>query len=646
MGSKQGATFSPPPAGTGPVRLPLGSADPLAGHYDQLKALFPLAVTDGRVDLEKLKALLGEHAAGGPERYGLTWAGKSEALKALRQTTTATLLPAPSESVNWDTTGHAIIEGDNLEVLKVLQHAYHAKVKLISIDPPYNTGGDFIYPDDYAEGLNSYLQFTRQATEEGVKLTTNVNTSGRYHSRWLTMMYPRLFLARNLLREDGVIFVSIDDHEVHNLRLVMNEVFGEENFLGCVTWQKKYAPANDKADFSASHDYVMAYARARPRDRHGKVLPVLAREDRSEAMNAAYENPDHDPRGRWKPGDYTCNKSADERPNLYYPITNPHTGEVIHPKRTRVWAYSLEAHEENVREGRIWWGADGKGHVPSYKRFLTDVEGVVAQTVWSWTEVGHNDEAKKELLSLFPDATEVFGTPKPTRLIKRILQLATSPDAGELVFDFFAGSGTAAQAVLELNAEDGGNRKFILVQLPEPTGRKDYPTIAEITKERVRRVIQRMEKERTGELTLAGGGAPDRGFKVFRLASSNFAVWDPAIAPSEPAKLEEQWQLTADNVRAGAQDQALLHELMLKCGLPLTTPVETAAAAGTPVFRLDEGRLVVCLARALTTEALRAMIALKPQAVLCLDVGFKGNDALKVNAQLEFAGHGIQFRTA
>lgn len=606
-----------------------------------------MALTDGRIDLEKLRALLGEQAASGPERYGLSWAGKSDALKVLRLLTTATLQPAPSESVKWETMGNAIIEGDNLEVLKTLQHAYHGKVKLIYIDPPYNTGGDFIYPDDYAEGLVSYQRFTRQVNDAGHKLTTNVNTSGRYHSRWLTMMYPRLYLARNLLREDGVIFVSIDDHEVHNLRLLMDEIFGEENFLACVTWQKKYAPANDKADFSASHDYLLVYARVRPRDEQGKITALLAREARDEDMNAAYENLDGDERGPWKPGDYTCNKSADERPNLYYPIRNPHTGDEVLPKRTRVWAYSREAHEENIRENRVWWGVGGKNRTPAYKRFLSEVSGVVAQTIWGWEDAGHNDEAKKELLSLFPEATEVFGTPKPTALIKKILRLATKTGGSDLILDFFAGSGTTAQAVLELNLEDGGNRKFILVQLPEPTGRADFPTIAEITKERVRRVIARLEQERAGRPELsAGAPGVDLGFKVFKLAASNFSVWDPALASAQPDQLAAQWQLTADNVRADAQEQALLYELMLKCGLPLSSPVETVDAAGCVAHRLDEGRLVICLAREVASEALRAMIALQPQSLLCLDIGFKGNDALKVNAQLECQSHGIQFRTA
>jgi adenine-specific DNA-methyltransferase len=630
-----GASATPAAAGALPARLPLTSADPLAPRYEQLKALFPMAVTDGRPDLEKLRALMGGHAATGPERYGLSWAGKSDALKALRQLTTATLLPAPSESEKWETTGNAIIEGDNLEVLKVLQHAYHGKVKLIYIDPPYNTGGDFIYPDDYAEGLASYQLFTRQVNEEGHKLTTNVNTSGRFHSRWLTMIYPRLFLARNLLREDGVIFVSIDDHEVHNLRLVMDEIYGEENFVANVVWEKKFAPQNDARFFSDNHDHILVYARSKgswPRN----LLP------RSEKTNQRFLNPDNDTRGPWASGDLL---RMEHRDNSVYPVTSP-TGKIWVPEAGTSWRHPPEEMAMLIENNEVWFGADGNAK-PRRKKFLNEVrQGVVPETLWRHDECGHNQEGTQTFKALFEGAGVDFNNPKPVRLIRRMLEIGTNNRSGDLILDFFAGSGTIAQAVIELNNEDGGNRKFILVQLPEPTGGKDFPTIAEITKERVRRVIQRMEKEKAGELALTGSAPPDLGFKVFKLAPSNFGVWDPALAATDPDKLAEQWQLTADNVRADVQEQALLHELMLKCGLPLASRVEPATAAGTPVYRLDEGKLVICIARELTREALRAMIELKPQSVLCLDVGFKGNDALKVNAQLEFQSHGIQFRTA
>lgn len=635
MGSNLGATSSPSAANAAPARLPLTSADPLAKSYEALQALFPMAATDGRVDLEKLRALMGDAAATGPERYGLSWAGKSDALKTLRQQTTATLLPAPSESVNWDTTGNAIIEGDNLEVLKVLQHAYHGKVKLIYIDPPYNTGGDFIYPDDYAEGLNSYLQFTRQANEEGVKLTTNVNTSGRYHSRWLTMMYPRLFLARNLLREDGVIFVSIDDHEAHNLRLLLDEIFGAENFVAQIVWQKKYAVSNDDPGIGVMHDYILVYRRSAEFQRC--LLP------RTDKQLDRYTNADDDPRGEWSSDNYVSNKSREERPTLWYPIRHPKTGEEVWPDEHAVWRYALATHEKMVAENRLYWGPDQSYKKPRLKRFLNEIqEGVVPSTWWPFSDAGHNDEASKETGEIL--GRKVFDYPKPVRLLKRIL--TTGSTETDVVLDFFSGSGATAQAVLELNQETGGHRKFILVQLPEPTGRKDFPTIAEITKERVRRVIRKMESADADQLALANGPKQDLGFKVFKLAPSNFSVWDPSLASEDTAGLGKQWELTADNVRADASEQALLHELMLKCGLPLSSPIQTSSAAGMTVYLLDEGRLLICLARELTREALRAMISLKPQSVLCLDAGFKGRDALKVNAQLEFASHDIQFRTA
>lgn len=629
------------------------SADPLASRFEKLKALLPTAVTDGRIDLEKLRALLGEQAASGPERYGLSWAGKSDALKVLRQLTTATLLPAPSESEKWGTTGNAIIEGDNLEVLKMLQHAYHGKVKFIYIDPPYNTGGDFIYPDDYAEGLASYQRFTRQVSEEGHKLTTNVNTSGRYHSRWLTMMYPRLYLARNLLREDGVIFVSIDDHEVHNLRLLMDEIFGEENFVAQVTVQTNPKGRVLDPHFARTHDFVLIYTRA-------PLEAELGIPKSKEEIETDFDESDE--RGVFRSLELRNTHrqfGKHNRPKLWYPIyANPTDGSVAldsTPKHTvEIWPLW-----DDGFEGCWTWGQT-KVRGEAYDLYAREVGGRWKVYRKARAVDEHGAVVRRKLKTMFVERsfhTEkgqqtfdelmgpgIFQAPKPVGLVQTLLRLG-SPD--DLILDFFAGSGTTAQAVLELNLEDGGNRKFILVQLPEPTGRTDFPVIAEITKERVRRVIRRIEQERVGQLELsAGAPAVDLGFKVFKLAASNFSVWDPALAPAQPDQLAAQWQLTADNVRADVQEQALLYELMLKCGLPLSSAVETVDAAGCAVHRLDEGRLVICLAREVTPEALRAMIALQPQSVLCLDIGFKGNDALKVNAQLECQSHGIQFRTA
>ncbi|MEI6491107.1 MAG: site-specific DNA-methyltransferase [Verrucomicrobiota bacterium] len=621
-------------------RLPLASADPLADRLARLRELFPEAAGEAKVDLEKLRALLDGGAASGVERYGLSWAGKSDALKAIQKLTTATLLPSPAESVNWDTTGNAIIEGDNLEVLKVLQHAYYGKVKLIYIDPPYNTGGDFIYPDNYAEGLGSYLTYLGQV-KDGVKQTTNLDTSGRFHSRWLTMMYPRLFLARNLLREDGVIFVSIDDHEVSNLRMVMDEIFGEENFVGQLIWKRRQTvDSRAQNGVSTDHEYVLCYSRGTTRLR-GQTIDF-----------SKFKNPDNDSRGEWWSADLTGLATREERPNLHYDLENPETGSVYACPENG-WRYGRETMARMVAEKRIVWPSKTDGR-PRLKRFKNDRNDDFTN-LCSILDTVFTTQGTRSLKELF-DGRDILDFPKPVELIKLLAYQATQGD--DLILDFFAGSGTTGQAVLELNKEDGGNRRFVLVQLPEPTGREDFPTIAEITKERVRRVIRKMtpakpqsREEETPELDLRAS-APlreipqDLGFKVFKLGESNFAVWDPELAATEPGALAKQWQLSADNVRADATETALLCELMLKSGLPLHAPATVRDAGGAPVYLLDEGRVLFCLARELTRDQLRTMAEWKPQSVLCLDVAFKGNDALKVNAQLEFQSHGIQFRTA
>jgi adenine-specific DNA-methyltransferase len=636
-------------------RLPLTSADPLAERQARLRELFPEAESEGRFEFEKLRAVLGNGAATGAERYGLSWKGKSDALKAIQALTTATLLPAPGESVNWDTTGHAIIEGDNLEVLKVLQHAYSrdgGKVKLIYIDPPYNTGGDFIYPDNYTEGLASYLTFLGQM-KDGIKQTTNLDTSGRYHSRWLTMMYPRLFLARNLLREDGVIFVSIDDHEVHNLRLIMDEIFGEECFAGQIAVVNNLKGRNDRKYFATAHEYLIVYARP---EFETLGLPLTSKQ------LAEYKQADEAGLSfQWR--DLRKRGGADTRiarPKLYFPVyADPKTGECAMGKSEK-YCVEILPEKSDGTEGCWRWGrkkveeaaatlkatkVENKNRWNvSYRVYLEkDGQERVSKpkTLWIGPEFS-TDAGTKMLKTLIPNLSDV--TPKPVELLKVIIQ--QSLDEDDICLDFFAGSGTTAQAVLEVNNEDGGNRRFVLVQLPEPTGREDFPTIAEITKERVRCVIKRIEGERSGELPIGDDTKPDLGFKVFKLAESNFAIWNLALAATEPGKLAEQWRLSAENVRASAGETALLYELMLKSGLPLDTPALARDVAGARVHLLDEGRMLICIARELTREQLRAMAELKPQSVLCLDVAFKGNDALKVNADLEFQSHGIKFRTA
>lgn len=682
-------------------RLPLTSSDPVSDRLARLRDLFPEASSDGKVDLEKLRALLDGSVAAGAERYGLSWAGKSDALKAIQKLTTATLLPAPSESVNWDTTGNAIIEGDNLEVLKVLQHAYYGKVKLIYIDPPYNTGGDFIYPDDYAEGLASYLTYLGQV-KDGIKQTTNLDTSGRFHSRWLTMIYPRLFLARNLLREDGVIFVSIDDHEVANLRLVMDEIFGEENFVAQLVWEK--GRKNDAKLVSVGHEYMLIYARSQSvlrekktvwreekpgaREIWEKYLELRAKWQKDERaierdLAAWYAGlPKSHPSKKWSRYKRVDGNGPWRDRDISWPGDGGHRYSLLHPATKKAclipengWRFDEEEMKRQISLGLVEFREDHtyppfrKAHIKPVIDELdanTDIEdsdeeednGFATQVRGSYF-YKQSQVAVRYLRSLFGKKS-VFHNPKDHDELAKLIKYSMGSDTTGLILDFFGGSGTTAQAVLELNKEDGGNRRFILVQLPEPTGREDFPTIAEITKERVRRVIGRMsrrdaetaEREREeNPLNLPASASPresaaEPGFKVFKLAESNFAIWNPELAATEPAELAKQWQLSADNVKADASETALLYELLLKSGQPLHARVTTRDAGGVTVHLLDEGRILLCLARVLTREQLRTMADWKPQSVLCLDIAFQGNDALKVNAQLEFQSHGIQFRTA
>jgi adenine-specific DNA-methyltransferase len=467
------------------------SADPNADRVAELRRLFPEAVSEGRVDFDKLRAALGD-AVAFPERFLFTWAGRGDALDVLRTPSRATLVPAPAESVNFDATRNLFIEGDNLEVLKLLYKAYAGKVKLIYIDPPYNTGQDFVYPDDFADPLARYLQLTGQQDAEGNRLTSNPETSGRYHSAWLSMMYPRLFLARQLLRDDGVIFVSIDDHEVHHLRVLMNEVFGEENFVAHIVWQKRYVSNVTAKYLSDMHDHILMYGR------NAEVVKVNLL-DRTEEQIADYKNPDNDPRGVWRAQDLSASKPYSAGA---FSITTP-AGLEVNPPPGRYWRCHREQYEEWLADNRIWFGKSGTGR-PMLKAFLSEVQsGVTPNTWWSHDYAGHNKEATLEVKELF-DGASPFDTAKPVKLLQRILEICSGPQ--DIVLDFFGGSATTAQAVLERNRADGGSRRFVLVQLPEKTGNKKLPTIAEIGKERIRRVIAKLNAS-TDQRLFDNGGA-------------------------------------------------------------------------------------------------------------------------------------------
>ncbi len=611
-------------------RMTLTSESVLAQRMEQLRETFPEVFTEGKVDFEKLKEALGEEVAAERERYGLSWAGKGEAVRNVQTPSVGTLTPDRGESVEFDASENLFIEGDNLEVLKLLQKSYHGRVKMIYIDPPYNTGNEFIYPDNFREGLEDYLRYSGQVNGEGMKLSTNTETSGRYHSAWLNMMYPRLFLARNLLREDGVIFISIDDHEVHNLRMLMDEVFGEENFLASIVWKHTQQSKNDERYFSRHHNNILSY-------RRGEELPPF-RLGRTQEDNKAYSNPDNDPRGDWRSGDV---RSPNYRATLRFPVATP-SGKTIDPPENG-WRWKEETLLTKLETGEVIFSPDETRIIR--KIYLADQEGRTPENVWLHDVAGTTRHANSEIKELFGYAA--FDTAKPIALIKRMLELATVRETEDIVLDFFAGSASMAHAVLELNKEDSGNRKFIMVQLPEPTDNPDYPTIADIGKERIRRVIEKLNAEDEGRLRAEDEPPQDRGFKVFKLASSNFKIWDGVEAgeAGEPEELAEQLAAFADNVKPDRGREEILYEILLKAGFPLTAPIEPVEVAGEEVYAVAEGALLVCLAESVGEELLRGMMELEPVRVVCLDTAFHGNDRLKTNAVLEMKDRGIEFRT-
>jgi len=614
-------------------KMPLTSEDIRFQRVARLRETFPEVFDEEKVNFEKLREALGEEIATERERYGLLWASKSEAVRNIQIPSVAALIPDREASVEFNTTENLFLEGDNLEVLKLLQKGYHGRVKMIYIDPPYNTGNEFIYPDNFREGIEDYLRYSGQTDGEGMRLSTNEETGGRYHSAWLNMMYPRLFLARNLLRDDGVIFVSIDDHEIHNLRMLMNEIFGEEHFVAQITWKKRGGPSNDKI-IGAVHEYVVVYARNADKAAL-KLMP------RSKESKARYSNLDGDPRGSWVAGDLSANaKGGRFVASLYYEIENPETGQKHLPPEGACWRFSKERIQKLMEDNRITFGSNGTGR-PKLKRLLTEVrDGVTVPTLWD--SVASNTDARREINEIF-GSNSTFETPKPTALMKQMLEIVEGEEA--IILDFFVGSATTAHAVLDQNNKDGGNRKFIMVQLPEPTENPDYPTIADIGKERIRRVIGKLNEEENGKLKSGDEPSQDRGFKVFKLASSNFKIWDGAGASDEPEDLAEQLRAFAENVQPGRSREDILYEILLKSGLSLTAEVERLEVAGREVHAISGGLLVVCLEDHVDEELVRAVAGLEPQRFVCLDAAFDGNDKLKTNTVLQMKDSGIEFRT-
>jgi adenine-specific DNA-methyltransferase len=614
-------------------KLKLHTPDQTAENIRKLAELFPSCVTEARdelgsvkqsIDFDQLRQELSGSIVDGPrERYHLDWPGKREAILAANAPIAKTLRPARDESVEFNTTKNLFIEGDNLDALKLLQETYLGKVKLIYIDPPYNTGNDFIYEDDFAESSEDYLARTNQRDEVGNRMFANTEANGRFHSDWLTMMYPRLRLARNLLREDGAIFVSIADHEVHNLRVVMNEIFGAENFVAAIIWQKVYSPKNSARHFSEDHDYVLVYAR------HGeKWSPVLL--PRTAEMEARYTNPDNDPRGLWKAGDLSARNYYGEGT---YAITCP-SGRVINgPPAGSYWRVSSTKLRQLDADKRIWWGTDGN-NVPAIKRFLSEVKaGRVPQTLWTYEEVGHTQEAKKELLSLvdFPDSHSTFETPKPIRLLKRILQIATTPQENALIVDFFAGSGSMTHAAFALNAEDSGNRRTIAVQIAASlnlTAGSDHrlQTIADVCKERILNAGAKIKSENALS-------APDldTGFRVLKVDSSN--VRDVYYAPDDMQQIDLMGQV--DNIRPDRTAEDLLFQVLVDWGLDLALPTATETIDGKSVYFVDGNALAACFDSGVSDELVKEIAKRKPLRAVFRDSSY-GSDSVKINVEQIF----------
>lgn len=566
------------------------------------------------INFDVLRQLLGDNAVeDAPEAYEFNWVGKQAARAEVLQPTKKTLRPVKEDSVDWDNTQNLYIEGDNLEVLKLLQKSYLGKVKMIYIDPPYNTGNDFVYHDDFAMSADEYAEASGSVDELGNKYIKNMDSNGRFHSDWCSMIYSRLMVARSLLTEDGVIFVSIDDNEVENLRKICDEVFGEGNFIAQLVWERAYSPKNDAKFVSNSHDYVLMVAK-------NSDEFVIGRLDRTEEANARYSNPDNDPRGIWKPSDMsvkTYNAECD------YSITTP-SGRVVEPPAGRCWSLSKKAFFERLQDNRIWFGSDGNS-VPSIKRFLTELkhEGMAPTSILFYKEVGHSQEGAKEVVALFGDKG-VFDGPKPVRLIERLITLANLKE-NSIVLDFFSGSGTTAHALMQVNAKKEKSCKFILVQLPEEVSdtKKDlgYKNICEIGEERIRRAGKKIKEE--SPLTTAD---LDTGFRVFRLDEGNYE--DVNRTPKEFK--QDQLDLFLNNIKTDRNDLDLLFGCMLDWGVQLSLPMTQEVVDGKTIYTVNEGDLVACFAENVSEDVVKAMAEKMPLRVIFRDSCF-AQDADKIN---------------
>ena len=606
-------------------KLKMQTADGTKQNIERIAQLFPNCVTevmkDGKetlaIDFDRLRQELSDHVVeGSDERYQFTWPDKRKAQLAANAPVNATLRPCRKESVDFDTTGNLYIEGDNLDVLKCLKETYSGKIKMIYIDPPYNTGKDFVYNDDFAESASEYLANSGQYDDQGNRLVTNTESNGRYHTDWLNMMYPRLKVARDLLTEDGAIFISIDDHEIDNLKKVANEVYGEQNFLVCVAWQRTYAPISLKKFFSKSHEYCLIYTK-NIESFSMNLLP------RTEKQNKDYKNPDNDPRGAWKVGNLTVGPAV---PKQVYEIVGP-TGKKFLPPSGYCWRFTKEKFEEMRNDNRIWFGSDGNNS-PVPKLFLSEVQdGVTPMSLWTFEEAGHGQEATREVRDMMGGA--YFTSPKPIRYILRFLTIGTKKDS--IVLDFFSGSSTTAHGVMKLNAEDGGNRKYIMVQIPEQIEPKSeaskagYDNICEIAKERIRRAGKKIKAENPNATAL------DTGFRVLKLADSN--MLDVYYSPAEV--VQQDLFAQADNIKSDRTPEDLLFQVMLELGVLLDSKIEVQQVAGKQIYNVADGFLIACFDKGVTDEVITAIAKQHPQYAVLRDSSY-ADDSTATNFEQLF----------
>ncbi|NPU90998.1 MAG: site-specific DNA-methyltransferase [Gammaproteobacteria bacterium] len=603
----------------------------------RLAELFPNCITEARdekgalkkaIDFDLLRQELSGQIVEGPqERYQLSWPGKREALLTANAPIAKTLRPCREESVDFDTTKNLFIEGDNLDALKLLQETYLNQVKMIYIDPPYNTGNDFIYDDDFAEDVDSYKLRSNQIDETGNRLVANMATNGRFHSDWLTMIYSRLRLSRNLLTVDGSIWISIDDIEYSNIRQICNQIFGEENFVASFIWEKRKTRENRRV-FSVNHDYIICYAKNKDAFQDSRHLLPLTNEAR-----ARYSNPDNDPRGEWQSVALTA-QAGHGTPAQFYTITTP-SGRMVSPPSGNCWRVTEKRFSEMKKDGRIWFGSEG-ANVPRQKVFLSEMDaGLTPHTLWKADEVGTTDSAKRKLNELFQSVT-VFDTPKPIDLLERIAHI--SMDSGDIALDFFSGSASIAEAVIGLNAKDGGNRKFNLVQLPETSDdnseafKAGYTTIAEIGKERIRRAGKKIKEENAGK---PGIDQLDIGFRVLKIDTSNMK--DVYYTPDnfQQDDLLEQ----VSNIREDRTPEDLLFQVLLDWGVDLALPISRETIAGKTVFFVDGGdkhmALAACFDHGIDEDFVKQLATRQPLRVVFRDDGF-ATDSVKINVEQIF----------